>query len=142
MSHPPLPTAVLAVACGGAVGAVLRWWAGELVPDGTGFAWTTFTVNVVGCALLALLPAVLVGRVRPRTEAVAAVFLGPGVLGGFTTLSSYSEQTRALLADGRTALAATYLIGTLATCLVAVAAADRLSTLAQRTRFADEGGDE
>ena len=119
----PAPPLLLMVAAGGAVGAVLRWGAGEAVADGSGFPWTTFAINVVGCALLAGLELLPVVR---RSQAWAAA-LGPGVLGGFTTFSATSEQGRALLADGRTALAAAYLVGTLAACLVAAVAVGRLA---------------
>ena len=85
------------MALGGALGALLRWGLGEAVPDGAGFPWTTFAINVAGSFVLALLPA-LRGVRRSRA---AGAGLGPGVLGGFTTLSAYAEQTRALLADGR-----------------------------------------
>lgn len=119
----PAPRLLLLVAAGGAVGAVLRWGAGEVVADGDGFPWTTFAVNVVGCALLAGLELVPLAR---RSEAWA-VALGPGLLGGFTTFSATSEQGRALLADGRTALAAAYLVGTLAACLLAVVAVGRFA---------------
>ena len=78
------------------------------MPDGAGFPWTTFAINVTGSLALALLPALAVVRRRP----VLAVALGPGVLGGYTTLSTYAEQGRALLADGRAGLAAAYLLGT------------------------------
>lgn len=112
------PTArlVLAVAAGGAVGAEARFLLGELVPDGSGFPWTTFGINVVGCALLAGLELLPVAR-RSATWAAA---LGPGVLGGFTTFSAASEQTRALLLADDAVLAATYAFGTLAACLVVV----------------------
>ena len=112
----------LAVALGGAVGALLRWALGEAVPDGTGFPWTTFAINVTGSLALALLPRS--GQVRRHPT--LAVALGPGLLGGYTTLSAYAEGTRALLDDGRTWTALAYLLGTLAACLVAVALATRL----------------
>ena len=67
--------------------------------------------------------------------------LGTGVLGGFTTLSTYSEQARALAAQGRVGLAASYVVGTLAACLLAVAVADRFSTVIARSQFDDEEGD-
>jgi CrcB protein len=110
------PRLLLAAACGGALGAVLRYLAGQAFPDGSGFPWTTFAINVAGSCLLALLPLLaLVRRHRP-----VAVALGPGLLGGFTTLSAYAEQGRALLADDELLLAGSYLVGTLAACLVAV----------------------
>jgi CrcB protein len=114
---------LVAVAAGGAVGAVLRHLAGEVAPDGAGFPWTTFTVNVVGCALLAGLTLLPLVR-RSETWAVA---LGPGVLGGFTTFSATSEQGRALLASGDAPLAAAYLLGTLGSCLLAVIVVGRLA---------------
>jgi CrcB protein len=119
----PAPRLLLAVAAGGAVGALLRHGLGEMSPDGSGFPWTTFTINVVGAALLAgleLLP-------LARRSAAWAAGLGPGLLGGFTTFSATSAQGRALLADGRSGLAATYLLGTLAAALVAVTVVGRLA---------------
>jgi CrcB protein len=112
---PPLRL-LLAVAAGGALGSLLRWTCGEVAGDGSGFPWTTFTINVVGSALLAGLELLPLAR-RSATWAAA---LGPGVLGGFTTLSTASLQTRQLVADGRPALAAAYVLGTLAAALVAV----------------------
>ncbi|KRB77674.1 hypothetical protein ASE01_05580 [Nocardioides sp. Root190] len=112
----PSPRLLAAVAAGGAVGAVLRYAAGEAVTDGTGFAWTTFAINVSGATLLAGLLLLPLARRSP----VWAAGLGPGLLGGFTTFSATSEQARALLDDGRTGLAAAYVLGTLAACLLAV----------------------
>ncbi len=119
----PPPRLLLAVAAGGAIGGLARWSAGEIAPDGTGFPWATFAINLLGSALLAgllLLP-------LARRSATWAAALGPGVLGGFTTFSATSEQGRALLADGRPLLAAAYLIGTLAACLIAVSLVGRLA---------------
>ena len=142
MSLRPVLATTAAVALGGAAGALLRWGLGEAAPDGTGFPATTFAINVVGCFALALLPALGAVRTRPTL----ALALGPGLLGGFTTLSAYAEQARVLLADGRTALAATYVVGTLGACLLAVAVAgswaDRSTTAQQRQDLAAEGGEE
>lgn len=139
MSDAPLPRLLVAVAVGGALGAVARWGLTEAFPaDADAFPWSTFAINVVGSFLLALLPASALVR-RRRDLAVA---LGPGVLGGFTTLSTYSEQTRALLDAGRTGVAMGYVLGTLAACLVAVAVADHWSSLLERRAFELEGGDE
>lgn len=128
----------LAVALGGALGAVLRWTLGETVPHGDGFPWTTFGINLTGCLVLAWLPAVDAVRRRP----LLAVGLGPGLLGGYTTLSAYAEETRDLLADGRTLPALAYLLGTLAACLVAVTLVARRHSAAADDEFAAEGGDE
>lgn len=111
----PSPRQLLAVAAGGATGAVLRHLADVAAPDGTGFPWTTFVINVAGSAFLAGLLLLPLAR---RSELWRAA-LGPGLIGGFTTFSASSEQARALLADGRTGLAGGYVLGTLAACLLA-----------------------
>jgi CrcB protein len=128
----------LAVAAGGAIGAVLRWLLGEAVPDGSGFPWTTFAINLTGSMVLAALPALA----AVRRNRVLAAALGPGLLGGYTTLSAYAEETRGLLADGQAATALVYLLGTLGACLVGVALANRLHSAPEGDEFAAEGGDE
>ena len=139
MTRRPLsPLSLLAVAVGGATGAMLRWLLGEIAPDGSGFPWTTFAINVSGAFLLATLPAL--AAVRDRV--LLALALGPGLLGGFTTLSAYAEQGRGLLDDGRPGLALAYLVGTLAACLAAVTVAHRLSTPDEQLVFDDEEGNE
>ena len=123
MTPRPSVAQVLAVSLGGAVGALGRWSAGRLVPDGPGFPWTTFAVNVAGCLLLAALTVLPAVRRRPALLAL----IGPGLLGGFTTLSAYADQTRGLVAAGEVATAAAYAGGTLVACLGAVAVASRVA---------------
>jgi CrcB protein len=126
------------VAVGGAIGALVRYALSTAFPDASGaFPWTILLVNVVGCALLAALPALAAVRRRP----LLPPFLGTGVLGGFTTLSTYGDQARALAAQGRTGLAGAYVLGTLAACLVAVLAVGRLAPPADRRLFDLEEGD-
>jgi CrcB protein len=133
-SRPPLPSALAVVAVGGAAGALLRLASGTWFPDQPeAFPWTTFTVNVVGCFVLALLPGLAVVRRSPLLPPL----LGAGVLGGFTTLSTYSEQARVLVATGHGGLAATYVVGTLAACLGAVAVAARSTRRRPRGGGAD-----
>ena len=107
----PSPRLTLAVAAGGAAGALLRHAVdmadvADVADLGTaasgGFPWPTLAVNVVGSFLLALLPAAAVVRRSPGWAAA----LGPGLLGGFTTLSAYAEDARRLLVDDRLAHAA------------------------------------
>jgi CrcB protein len=135
--HPLHGTVLVAVAFGGAVGAVLRHLVTEAAPDEHGFPWTTFSVNVVGAFLLAALPAIAAVRRHPLLPPL----LGTGVLGGFTTLSAYSEQTRALVTAGAVWTAGCYVVGTLGACLLAVAVADRFSTPSSRAEFEQEEGD-
>lgn len=136
MSAPPLRLALPAVMLGGALGAIARHGVDVLAPA-TELPWGTLAINVVGSALLALLPTLAVVRRRP----VLAVGLGAGVLGGFTTMSAFADQTRDLLASGRATLAAAYVALSVAGSLLAVLAVDRLSTPASRHEVADEGGD-
>jgi CrcB protein len=126
------------VALGGAIGALARHGLSVAFPDPTsGFPWTIFGVNVAGCFLLALLPASGFVRRHPHLPPL----LGTGVLGGFTTLSTYAEQTRALVRSGHSATAALYVVGTLGACLLAVAVADRFSDRIGRAEFLAEEGD-
>jgi fluoride exporter len=134
----PPATTLVAVALGGAVGGLLRWGAGELTPDPNAFPWTTLAINVVGSLLLALLPAVTVVRRSPTL----AAGLGPGVLGGFTTLSAYADQARGLVGDGRAVAAVAYLLVTLIACLAAVVLARRWTSPGERAEWATEDGNE
>lgn len=111
------------VALGGAAGALLRWWLGDLTPTHSGFPWTTFAINVSGCFALAFLPVAAIVRDRP----LVAAALGPGLLGGFTTMSAYAEEARALLADDRVAIAAAYVVGTVVAGVLAVLLAEHLT---------------
>jgi CrcB protein len=135
--HPLHATVLLSVAVGGAVGACLRYALTIAEPDGSGFPGTTFAINVVGSFLLALLPA----SEWVRRHHLLPPLLGTGVLGGFTTLSAWSEQTRSLVEEGAAATAGLYAVGTIAACLVAVALADRFSTTSSRAEFDEEEGD-
>lgn len=114
-------SAIAAVAIGGATGAVLRWSLGAAAPDGDAVLVVTLVINVVGSFALAALPVLPAVRRRP----LLVVGLGPGLLGGFTTLSAASEQTRSLLDAGRVLPAAGYVALTLVASLVAVALARR-----------------
>lgn len=138
MKPAPPPLFVLAAALGGAVGALARWGVDTTWPAGTGFPWATLTINVTGSFLLALLPAFPAVRRRP----VLPVLLGTGMLGGWTTLSTYADQGRALLADGRPELALAYLAGTLLACVLAVRMAHHWSTTAAQQEFELEEGNE
>jgi fluoride exporter len=134
--HPLHPSVILVVAAGGAGGAIARHLVNG-VGAAPGFPWSTFAINVTGSLLLALLPAFAVVRRRHLLPPL----LGTGLLGGFTTMSAFSEETRALVADGHTATAGAYVVATVAACLVAVALADRFSTRSSRAEFEDEEGD-
>jgi len=109
------------VALGGAVGASGRHAIDLLWPaQAGGFPWGTFAVNVSGCLLIGVLMVhvVEVGRTHPLVRP----FLGVGVLGGYTTFSTYAVQATSLTTAERPALALGYLFGTLAAAMAAVVA--------------------
>jgi CrcB protein len=137
VSRRALAASIALVALGGALGGMARHAVGLLWPVHT-FPWGTLAVNVTGSALLALLPALPFVR---RHHTVPA-FLGAGVLGGFTTLSAFSEQTRVLVDGGHPGLAASYVIASVGAGLVAVLVVRRVSTPGERAGFHAEEGDE
>ncbi|MEW1645187.1 MULTISPECIES: fluoride efflux transporter CrcB [unclassified Streptomyces] len=110
---------VAVVALGGAIGAVARYAASLRWPaqDG-GFPWTTFAINVVGCAVIGVFMVVITDvwaahrLVRP--------FFGTGVLGGFTTFSTYAVDIQKLVDAGHPRTALAYLAATLLAALTAV----------------------
>lgn len=123
---------VLAViSAGGAAGALARYGLTEAFSSTTkGFAWATFGINVSGCLLIGVLM-VLVTDVWP-TQRLLRSFLGTGVLGGYTTFSTYILDTQHLLAADAARTALAYLTGTLLTALAAVYAGITLTRGAVR----------
>ncbi|MFF6804945.1 fluoride efflux transporter CrcB [Streptomyces sp. NPDC012616] len=110
---------VAVVALGGGVGAAARYAAALRWPTGAGgFPWTTFWVNVVGCAVIGVF-LVVITEVMTAHRLVRP-FFGTGVLGGFTTFSTYAVDIQKLLDAGRTGTALAYLAATLAAALAAV----------------------
>jgi fluoride exporter len=99
---------VLAVAAGGVVGGCGRYGLDLLVPTkAAGFPWPTFAANVAGSFCLALL-LVLALEVWPPTRFVRP-FLAVGVLGSFTTFSTWMVEFDRLLADGAHLVASVYM---------------------------------
>ncbi len=87
---------VLLVAIGGAIGAAARYLAGLWIAArfGADFPWGTFFVNVTGSFLIGI---VLVLVERGTLPGEARLFLAVGILGGYTTFSSFSYETLQLL---------------------------------------------
>ncbi len=110
----------LLIACGGGAGAVLRYamasWGQRLV---TGvFPLGTLMVNTVGCLAIGFLASLFAGPLLIREEYRLAILVG--FLGGFTTFSSYSYETFALLGDGEWWFAAANILLSNALCLFAL----------------------
>ena len=108
------------IAMGGAVGAVLRYGASMGVYSfmGRGFPYGTLFVNVTGSLLMGLLGVLMLERFDIGPEWRAAVLVG--VLGSFTTFSTFSIETLNLLEQGDVMRAVTNIALSVLVCLVAV----------------------
>ena len=115
-------TGLFYVMFGGAVGAGLRHLAGIWTMRilGSGFPSGTMIVNIVGSFAMGL----LVVWLSKRSEASMAMRLGlaTGLLGGFTTFSSFSLDALALWERGNVGLAFIYVFGSVALALIGIAA--------------------
>lgn len=111
--------AFLLVGAGGALGAmarygtsvlITRWWQGS-------FPLATIVVNVLGSLLMGALIGIL-ARLTPTWGNEARLFVAVGVLGGFTTFSTFSLDAITLLERGAFGQAATYMLISVVVCLV------------------------
>ncbi|WP_104630467.1 fluoride efflux transporter FluC [Streptomyces sp. MH60] len=144
---------VAAVAVGGAAGALLRYGASRLWRNGSdaallwrtgeaAFPVTTLLINVVGCFLMGGLTIALKERFTGAPRLLNPL-LGTGVLGGFTTFSSYTDDTRRLFENSQPGYAVTNLLVTVAGCLTAVVlgvVVARLALVRRRSSGAGEAG--
>ncbi len=94
------------VAVGGAVGAMLRYLISETTPD-TGFPWATLSVNLMGSLLLGLVAAATLASALSESQ---ALLLGVGLLGAFTTMSTFSVETITMVEAGHWRLAGAYVL--------------------------------
>ena len=126
MSAPPAtPTPAVvpyaAAAVGGAAGALARWGVGSALPhDADGWPWSTLLVNLTGCALIGVLVAVLAARAPDHPW--LRPLLVTGVLGGWTTYSTFAVDAVRLADAGAWATAAGYVLVSVAGGLLAVVA--------------------
>jgi fluoride exporter len=126
---------LVVIAAGGALGSLGRWAVGEALPAGpNGFPWSTFVENCTGAFALGALMVFVLDVWPPRRY--LRPFLGVGVLGGYTTFSTYMLDARDLLAAGHEGTAFTYLAATLLVGLAAV----WIGIVAARATVAAVGG--
>lgn len=120
---------VLAIAAGGALGSVLRFWMSTWVHAwaGRGFPYGTLAVNVLGCLAIGLLFVLLLERVNQDSLWRAGLLIG--LLGGFTTFSSFSLETLGLMNEGLWARALTNVVASVVLCLMATWLGIRLGRL-------------
>jgi fluoride exporter len=130
---------IAAIAAGGAIGACARYGATLLWPAVPGaFPWTTFGINISGCAAMGVLMVLVTERFR--AHALIRPFLGTGVLGGYTTFSTYALDSQRLLNGGHGGLTLVYLAATVLGALLAVWGAASLTRLVAPPRIPAAAG--
>lgn len=111
---------ILLVALGGAIGATLRHLVGILTLKvfGAGFPWGTFTVNILGSFIMGCVVEIIARKLNASIE--MRLFLMTGLLGGFTTFSSFSLDTAFLWERGETMTAFVYVLASVALSIAAL----------------------
>jgi CrcB protein len=122
------------IAVGGALGSLARYGLQRAVPhdDRASFAWATFVTNVLGCLLIGLLMCFVLEVWGARRY--ARPFLGVGLLGGFTTFSTYAVEAQGMARADAWATAAAYVVASVVLGLLAVRAGYWLARLATARR--------
>jgi CrcB protein len=108
---------VIAIAVGGALGSVMRYGLSTWVHSfaGRGFPYGTLAVNVLGCLAMGVLFVLLVERMGASAVWRAGLLIG--VLGGFTTFSTFSIETFNLIEQGAMTKAAGNIVASLILCI-------------------------
>ena len=119
----------LLVGVGGFLGSLARYWLTGVVQAVGGFEFPlgTLAVNVIGSFVIGLVLALSLDRGLLNAE--LRIFLAAGVCGGFTTMSTFSYETMALLRDGSVAAAFWNVAAQLTACLAAVWSGNLLARL-------------
>lgn len=119
---------ILLVALGGAAGSVARYLLSKAIQDtaATAFPWGTMAVNVAGCLLIGLLYG-LAASDGARLGADLKLMLTVGFCGGFTTFSTFANESLTLAKSGNALLSAAYIGSSVALGVLAVAAGAQLA---------------
>lgn len=117
---------LVAIAAGGVLGAEVRYGLARWISHPAhAWPWSTLLTNAAGSLLIGGLMAWVLARERPPR--LARPFLGVGILGGFTTFSTFAVETHGLLLAHRVVVAFAYVGASLAACLLAVALGEGLT---------------
>jgi CrcB protein len=110
------------IGLGSALGGMARYWCSGFVAERIGetFPWGTLTVNVAGSFLIGFFATLTAPDGRFLVGSTARQFVMIGILGGYTTFSSFSVQTLALARDGEWLRAGGNIVLSVVLCLVAV----------------------
>lgn len=107
------------VMAGGAIGAALRYGVGLALPVRSGWPWGTLTVNIIGGFAMGLLAAFLV---KGHVCEAMRLFVGVGILGGFTTFSAFSLESFRMIEGGAWGQAVAYALVSVTGSIAALAA--------------------
>lgn len=112
-------SAYFAVALGGALGSVVRFWLTGVMTLLTGprFPWGTLLINVAGSFVIGLVAGLTLTPDRIGMHPSVRIFLMTGFCGGFTTFSAFSLQALELLQGGEIVPAFAYMTGSVVLCL-------------------------
>ena len=113
-------TFYLWVALGSAVGGVLRAFLSQLIPMAKGFPWATLSINVTGSLLIGLFSGMLTHLADESLVPVLRALLVVGLCGGFTTFSTFSNETFRLLESSHYLSASVYVLVSVLGGLLAV----------------------
>ena len=122
------------VALGSALGGVARYWCSGLIARAMGetFPWGTLIVNISGSLLIGFIATVSGTDGRFLIPPEARQLMMVGILGGYTTFSSFSLQTLSLARDGEWLLAGANIVGSVVLCLIAVWVGHMLAVMVNR----------
>jgi fluoride exporter len=110
---------VLSVGVGGGIGAVIRYFvAGWVQPAGVAFNWGILVVNITGGLVMGLI--VEASALKLNLSPDVRAFLTTGILGGYTTFSTFSLDSALLLQKGQYMAAAGYIIGSVVLSILAL----------------------
>ncbi|SDH88783.1 camphor resistance protein CrcB [Bradyrhizobium sp. Rc2d] len=125
-----IPTPYLYVAAGGAIGSVGRYWVGLVAAraGGEAFPWGTILINIVGSFIIGFFSTLTLPSGPLPASADLRTFVIVGVCGGFTTFSSFSLQTLALLRAGDWVGAMGNVLMSVVLCIAAVTLGHALAT--------------